>query len=872
MKVWKKLTALVLCAACVCALAAVPPASAAEAVSTFPDVTDPQVGRAVEALRTMGVLDGSGGYFNPSGSLTRAQFCKMAILVMGRGGEADAQASRTIFNDVPGSHWARGYVNLAALTTVGGEEDKGGSRLMMGLGNGSFAPDRPITYGEAVTAVLRILGYTKEANFNWPYGAVASAAAVGLDSGFTAPKAGDNLTRAQAALLFCNMLTTPVSGGKDTTYLKSLGYTVKTGALLLAGDTAQNGRSGYVKVFTGDEQTDQLQLPAVRNPASFLEGTRGTAVYDQNGRFFTFLPDAGATSKTITVASTSGGVLTATDGTKYTPSISTQVWNGGSTSEEYAKAYTGIRPGTSITVCFTEAGTIDYLFVHGTAASLTGGVMVARDKVSGNPFAQLTAGTVDYKIVKNGVEVTTSALQQYDVAAFDPSNKTLYVTDFRLTGVYESASPNTSMPTKIRLSLIGKELDVLDSAVEDLKNLKLNSTVTLLFSPDGKVAGAVSASTLRSNTVGWVDEASYNDTGDVTVNLLWAPTKELSTIKGPITKELSALSPDDISNDTLNEYTKEQFGKTLDEKLSELVKRDKDNWSSTNPNGEFDAEKSRAIWLQELRSSYIESRAKTHKNSILTRLNNYRSSLVTVSGSANGIINLSRLNGKKVSDTLNLKTRALGNTALADNVAVFEKVGNSDIKQISLANITVESVPAKKIVYQRTNAAGKVDILLLDDVTGDLYTYGMAEIGKTGMGNHTTTVTNSEGENGGNSSLPTVGGTSYNKGQFIGLVPSITTVDSHSRAADSVLLKSVEKVSLANFNLNTMLFFSGSIELPISEDVQCYNAQTKTWFGAGTENSAMDNLRACLAYSSSLTVYYDRDPAQGGKVRVVAAN
>ena len=45
---FKQLTALLLCAACVCALITVPPASASGTVSTFPDITDPQVGRAVE--------------------------------------------------------------------------------------------------------------------------------------------------------------------------------------------------------------------------------------------------------------------------------------------------------------------------------------------------------------------------------------------------------------------------------------------------------------------------------------------------------------------------------------------------------------------------------------------------------------------------------------------------------------------------------------------------------------------------------------------------------------------------------------------------------------------------------------------------------
>lgn len=829
MKFWKKLTALVLSAACVCALVSVPPAKAAGAVSTFPDITDPLVGRAVEALRTMGVIDGSGGLYMPDGNLTRAAFCKLAILVMGKGDEAQAQANRTIFNDVPGSHWARGYVNLAALTTVGGgegEDNKDGFRLMMGMGNGSFDPDRVITYGEAVTAVLRILGYVKEADLNWPNGAVDTADGLGLTEGFTPPRASAAVTRAQAALLFCNMLTTPISGNKDQTYLESLNYTVKTGALLLAGDTTQNGRSGYVNIFTGNTEDDKLKLPAVHNPASFLEGTRGTAVYDKNDRFLTFLPDVGATSKTITVASASSGVLTATDGTKYTPSASTKVWEGGK-DEDYSSKHKFIQSGTSITVCFTEAGAIDYLFVHGTPTSLNGGVMVARDKVSGNPFAQLTAGTVDYRIVKNGVEVDTSALAQYDVAAFDPSNKTLYVTDFRLTGIYESAEPNTAMPTSV--TVLGKKLPVLDCAVDDLKNLKLNSSVTFLLSPDGKVAGAVSSSTLRSNTVGYVGT-------DSKVHLLNAPRTgtDLSTLDAPANAE------------------------------------------------------------------------------------RYADCLVTVTGTRSGntnSISLSRLNGRTPSGPLNLKTRTLDGTPLAENVVVFDRIANSGIRQVSLAAVSVDSVPASKIAYQRTNAAGEVDLLVLNDVTGDLYTYGIAtngwtrpvseetdqtkdeepqdpdKNGSTGtdfptINNRITTVTNSKGE-----ALKVVGGTSYKDGQFIGLAASVETLNGTSdhRHAASVALKSVEKVSPANFNMNTMLFFSGSIQLPISDDVQCYNAQTKTWFGASSTQgsasgetssgetvsggtSSLDNLRACLSYSSNLTVYYDRDPGQGGKVRVVVAN
>lgn len=964
MKVWKKLTALALCAACVCALICVPPAKAAAAVSTFPDITDAQVGRAVEALRTMGVIDGSGGLYLPGDSLTRAQFCKMALLVMGKGSEADAQASRTIFSDVPGSHWARGYVNLAATTTVGGEADKGGSRLMMGLGNGTFAPDRPITYGEAVTAILRILEYVKEASANWPYGAVSTASALGLDSGFTPPAAGDPIDRAQAALLFCNMLTTPMEGDKGI-FADSLG-TVQENWLLVSLDAkTASGREGAVQ-FVDKTGKKAPVLPAVHTPSASFLGTQGTAVI-KDDQLLTFIPHMNADSRTLTVADATSGstcTITGSDGNKLSFTRSTVVLDG-ETPTNYGAIFSKLNAGTTVVACFDTSGAVDYLYIESFSPvdSLKSGVMVARDKVSGNPFAQLTAGTTDYKIVKNGAEVTTSALKQYDVAAFEPTSKTLYVTDFRLTGVYESATPNTTMPTKIKV--LGKELDVLDSALDDLKDLKLNSTITLLLSPDGKVAGAVSSSTLRSNTVGWVDPSSTAK--EIKINLLNSPTSTLSSVSGPFSsdfelsdaeaerlipsyinepfdqyfaehidemkkKEVENLCAEEVKNQTakirityegspltIEEYLKKRIDKELEalqndhdalmrydeaerrkffmsepvigtKSINEQIKEITEA-VNTNMKAGFEEEvqkdfaanesKYRNSMKADLCKKIREDERAKHSAEILARLSNYRSSLVTVTGSTGGLLSLSRLSGKAVSDALNPKARTLGSTPLADNIAVFEKVGTSDIKRVSLANIAAESVPASKIVYQRTDSAGKIDLLILDDVTGDLYTYGIATVGqeKTGTGfddepiyNTVTTVKNSKGE-----TVQTIGGTTYNDKQFIGLVASSTHFSDTQfyRPAASVALKSVTKVTPANFNLSTGIFFSGSIELPIWDEVQCYNAKTKTWFDVSEKDkpaSPMDNLNACLAYSNDLTVYYDRDPAQGGKVRIVVAN
>ena len=127
------------------------PASAA-GTSSFSDVKDPATSVNADILRLMGVADGTGdNRFNPSQKLTRAQFCTMVVNFMGMGDDVVLHSTRTIFTDVPSSHWARGYVNLAASTMLedggsssgtGSDSDPkpAGTPLISGIGDGRFLP------------------------------------------------------------------------------------------------------------------------------------------------------------------------------------------------------------------------------------------------------------------------------------------------------------------------------------------------------------------------------------------------------------------------------------------------------------------------------------------------------------------------------------------------------------------------------------------------------------------------------------------------------------------------------------------------------------------------------------------------------------
>ena len=90
----KRLLTLLLAACLTVSLLAVP---AGAATAGFSDVSDSSTALAVESLRLMGVLDGySDGSFHPDGSLTRAQFCKMAVYAMNQSSELGKYRTVTI--------------------------------------------------------------------------------------------------------------------------------------------------------------------------------------------------------------------------------------------------------------------------------------------------------------------------------------------------------------------------------------------------------------------------------------------------------------------------------------------------------------------------------------------------------------------------------------------------------------------------------------------------------------------------------------------------------------------------------------------------------------------------------------------------------
>ena len=406
----KRVFSLLLALVLTLSAAAIP----ASAAGSFSDVTDKKTAQNVEILKLLGVIEGNGaGQFNPYAQLTRAEFSKMVVMLIGKGNEAMRYRTVTIFPDVRASHWAAGYINLAVRQTE--------PKLLAGTPDGTFQPERAITYGEAVTILMRVLGYAdKDTGGVWPDSYIDLAKSAGVSNGVEL--AGNAaITRAQAAQLFVNVLYADTKDGKN--YIdRGDKYTL----------VSVDGGTGELRLI---DEKGVIVTKTLENPssASVLIGLKGYLVERTNGKVRTFLPENGETVGTISNAA----------------------------------------------------------------------VIVSADR-STVGFSDLAGGRTDYRIYKDGREISASALKKYDVATYNASTNVINICDTRVSVYYEGCDPKPAEPTVITV-LGGTRLNVLPSAQSSVAKFKPGQQMTILLTADGQVAGA-DDSGARGNAIGVVTD------------------------------------------------------------------------------------------------------------------------------------------------------------------------------------------------------------------------------------------------------------------------------------------------------------------------------------------------------------------------------
>ena len=167
------------------------------------DVEGTEYEAAVEALVELRIVAGyPDGTFLPEKVVTRAELAKLLVTAYGLNEAAEASKGPTAFADVNADaelDWATGYINVAA--------DYG---FINGYPDGTFNGKATVTYAEAVTMCLRVLGYAREieAKGTWPTNYMAKAHDLEILKDISYGSYNDGAKRGDTALLIWNMLRT----------------------------------------------------------------------------------------------------------------------------------------------------------------------------------------------------------------------------------------------------------------------------------------------------------------------------------------------------------------------------------------------------------------------------------------------------------------------------------------------------------------------------------------------------------------------------------------------------------------------------------------------------------------------------------------
>ena len=229
--------------------------------------------------------------------------------------------------------------------------------------------------------------------------------------------------------------------------------------------------------------------------------------------------------------------------------------------------------------------------------------------------------------------------------------------------------------------------------------------------------------------------------------------------------------------------------------------------------------------------------------------------LVKVTSSGVGKLSVSQVSGGSSLD-LSVSEETLGSVPLADNVRIYERAGTSVVTEIDLEDIQTATVQAADIDFYATDSNGLVSVLLLDNVTGNAYTYGLLTVGSktessSGMSytNRTVSV-----ENGDGTTQEYITGQSASDGAMGGIA-----VSSEGKAVSVVTLGEADHVSQSAFeSLDAVVI--GGVRVPISDAAQGYNSDTERWV----------TLSQARAYSDTFTVYYSGTLGVDAVVRVLA--
>lgn len=207
--------------------------------------------QVVQRLNAIGLVQGyPDGTWGLDRQITRAEFAAIVVRALGMENASNSAKGATRFSDVPADHWASGYINLAT-----------GNGIIKGYPDGTFKPDANVNYAEAVTMLVRALGYEPAVAASagaWPNNYLSKGGELGVLDDVSFANWSTAAVRGDVFLMLDNSLDVGIM--KQTSYGTEVSYQESDETLL----------SKYLKITVLDEDwadKNDEELPLVAKTA-----------------------------------------------------------------------------------------------------------------------------------------------------------------------------------------------------------------------------------------------------------------------------------------------------------------------------------------------------------------------------------------------------------------------------------------------------------------------------------------------------------------------------------------------------------------------------------------------------------------------------
>lgn len=797
---------------------------------------------SINLLQNLSIMNGyEDGSLRLENTVSRAEFTKMIVSASKYKSYVATSIFVSPFIDVTHKHWAAPYI-LVALE----------NKMISGYLDATFKPENTVSYEEAVTVVLKTLGYTDDDfGSSWPYGQIGIANQIGITKGLTCT-VGQEMTRGDVATLIGNML---VAKTKDNTnYAETIGYKLSENVEIVSIDNSGN-------VFT-NEGTFSTKY---KIDNAFV-GTKGTLVLNQQSETIGFVSEkttSGSTQTYIVNTIVDDSIITYVDGVRNELRIpdSTVLYKD-NTKTTFGEIKSSIQENDTLSIRYNEYGAIHYVTLNAdnssilTESSLTKYVLYTtlNDAVlayNNGKLCQLALedSTTTYKDNEKTTFGTAKAnLKMGDIlnVKYNDSNQISYVSVEN--GIFDGPKTVASQSWDTTFNIDLSSVSIIRNGVQcDKEEIQINdilyysSDLNIIFAYCNTVTGVYQKATPNKDTPTSItlSGVEYSIESVTAFNKLSSSGKynlgdSITLLLGKDGKVADVATQETSTSSSLVGYVAEigtkEFtsnGKSTKEYYAKIVSAD---------------------------GTAVDYKMKTSSS--------YSKNSVVKVKFEDGYAKISKINNNtSLSGIFDYENKKIGSKLISSNVKILDVYSSNSSDATLYTSVypqRIDGVTLSKdsILYYEEDDKGRITKLILKNVTGDMLKYGIM-IKATNIADDYYL---------GGTYKYDLNGTEYELETTDKVYTSISSGMPIKVVCENDEVKTIQSLTKANGSIADLSYTSVKISgnsFPVSSNVCVY---VRNYSGTYLTMNLGDLINNIGEYSVS--AYYDKGAKSGGCIRV----